>query len=187
MDFLVSATMRAPSNADRNEARSKAVKLNAAKVRAAKRDDLLRGAFAETLRKFRIDAGLTQAQLAKKAALPSYVVGSLERKGRAIDLREERKLCQALEVPIAKFLEEARQAELRALEAIEAEMQPAADVHADLGPAPPVLAFEQAYEVVSNTIKDILLHWADEALASARSRNQERLGAPRRVRRRSST
>jgi transcriptional regulator with XRE-family HTH domain len=71
------------------------------------KDDLLRKSFGEALRKWRAlkDAG-SQADLAKKAGLPAYTVGALEREEKPVDLMEIARICEAMGVDISTFLDD---------------------------------------------------------------------------------
>ncbi len=73
-----------------------------------KAEDLLRAAYSDTLRRRRTTHPdkLNQTQLSQKADLPAYVVGGLERGQRTINMEEIIKICHALEVEPARFLDE---------------------------------------------------------------------------------
>jgi len=56
------------------------------------------------IRKWRIESGLTQQALGRRADLPRRIVGSIERGERAPEKWEIVKLCQALEKPPAELI-----------------------------------------------------------------------------------
>jgi transcriptional regulator with XRE-family HTH domain len=80
-------------------------------------EDLLRAAYGDTLRKWRtLQGNLNQTELSRKAGLPDYVVGSLERRQRPLDMEELAKICHALGLGLDRFLEEAHLALLHAVQ-----------------------------------------------------------------------
>ena len=56
------------------------------------------------IRKWRIESGLTQQALGRRADLPGRIVGSIERGERAPEKWEIVRLCQALEKPPAELI-----------------------------------------------------------------------------------
>ncbi|TVQ32426.1 MAG: XRE family transcriptional regulator [Phycisphaeraceae bacterium] len=61
-------------------------------------------AFGKTLRKFRVEAGLSQEQLAAKAGLNRTYVGDVERGERNIAIINMQKLAKALRASLAEML-----------------------------------------------------------------------------------
>ncbi len=57
----------------------------------------------DALRQLRLDAGLTQAQLAQRLKKPQSYVSKFEAGERRLDLLEVREICRAVEVPFLKF------------------------------------------------------------------------------------
>lgn len=57
--------------------------------------------FAEHLKKMRLEKGLTQNQIAKKAGISRVAVGNYERGDRQPNLETSRKIADALGVPVA--------------------------------------------------------------------------------------
>jgi Helix-turn-helix len=77
------------------------------KTKEKKPEDPFRQAFATTLRKWRILKNrLPQEELSRKAGLPDYVVGSIERCQRAFSMEEIIRICHALGVGYQEFLDD---------------------------------------------------------------------------------
>ncbi len=64
-------------------------------------------AFGEALRKFRLDAGLSQEELAARADLHRTYVGDVERGERNVSLVNMWKLSEACSVKLSRLLREA--------------------------------------------------------------------------------
>jgi transcriptional regulator with XRE-family HTH domain len=75
--------------------------------RRAKRASLI-AVFAENLRRYRLEAALSQERLAELADLHRTYVGSAERGERNVSLRAIEQLASALKVPPGKLLEPPR-------------------------------------------------------------------------------
>jgi hypothetical protein len=72
-----------------------------------KGEDLLRNAFGKTLRRWRtLKGNPNQTELSRRAGLPAYVVGNIERCQRPINLEEVVKICHGLEMDHQQFLDE---------------------------------------------------------------------------------
>ena len=63
-----------------------------------------RRAFAESLRKFRQERGLSQEELAERADLHRTYVGSVERAERNVSIDNMERLAQALNVKLQEML-----------------------------------------------------------------------------------
>jgi transcriptional regulator with XRE-family HTH domain len=63
--------------------------------------------FGNTVRKLRLQLGLSQEQLAERADLHRTYIAGIERGGRNITLRSLEKLAKALGVPVASLLTDA--------------------------------------------------------------------------------
>jgi len=64
--------------------------------------------FAENLRRFRLDQGLSQEALAERAGLRRNYVGSVERGERNVSIDNMERLAQALGRNLVDFLRESR-------------------------------------------------------------------------------
>ena len=64
-------------------------------------------AFGEALRKFRLDAGLSQEELAARAELHRTYVGDVERGERNVSLVNMERLAEACGVRLSRVLREA--------------------------------------------------------------------------------
>lgn len=62
--------------------------------------------FLSLVRRIRVDAGLRQADLARKLGEPQSFVSRYESGERRLDVLELRHICQVLGVSLADFLEE---------------------------------------------------------------------------------
>lgn len=58
------------------------------------------------LRRLRMDAGITQEQLAAKLKRPQSFVSKVEAGERRLDIIELREVCSALGIPLMKFVQE---------------------------------------------------------------------------------
>ena len=67
-----------------------------------KKDDALR-VFGETVRKYRMELGISQEELADKAAIDRTYVGGVERGERNLSLRNILKIARALSVTPGKL------------------------------------------------------------------------------------
>jgi transcriptional regulator with XRE-family HTH domain len=78
--------------------------------------DLFRTAFGDTLRTWRRRHGkFKQMALSRKAGLPDYAVGSLERGSRTVVLEETIRICEVLEVDLEDFLMDVQKRALQPL------------------------------------------------------------------------
>ena len=66
----------------------------------------LRKIFSNNLRKFRIEKGLSQEELAEKARVHRTYIGSVERGERNITINVMEKISIAIEKPITEFFRE---------------------------------------------------------------------------------
>lgn len=71
------------------------------RIRASRRKQK---ALLSLLREARVEAGLTQVELAKALHMPQSFVSKYESGERRLDLLELRDVCQALRVPIVDFV-----------------------------------------------------------------------------------
>ena len=62
-------------------------------------------ALLKLIKDCRIEAGLTQAELAKALDRPQSFASDIERGSRRLDLVQLRDVCQVLGVPLATFIE----------------------------------------------------------------------------------
>jgi transcriptional regulator with XRE-family HTH domain len=63
--------------------------------------------FGDTVRKLRLELGLSQEELAERADLHRTYIAGIERGGRNITLRSVEKIARALKVSISSLLAEA--------------------------------------------------------------------------------
>lgn len=61
--------------------------------------------FLSLLREIRLEAGFTQVQLAEALNVPQSFVSKYESGERRLDLLEVRLICQALSIPLVKFVQ----------------------------------------------------------------------------------
>lgn len=90
---------------------------------ALRMPDLFVDSLGEVLRNRRKRMNLSQQVLSVKAGLAPHVVGNLERGNRTLRAHELVRICAALNVPSAIFLEEVKKAQLKALHPIEEELR----------------------------------------------------------------
>jgi transcriptional regulator with XRE-family HTH domain len=127
------------------------------------KDDLLRKSFGEALRKWRAlkDAG-SQAGLAKKAGLPAYTVGALEREEKPVDLMEIARICEAMGVDISTFLDDVTRHQVSFLVPFEEKLRDGkaqAQEVRELAASRPDL--RQALDLVCETAKKMFLDLAE--------------------------
>jgi transcriptional regulator with XRE-family HTH domain len=72
----------------------------------SRRPDLFLASLGEVLRRLRKQTGMSQHVLSIEAGLASNAVGDLERGNRAIQAQELVWICNALSIPVPRFLEE---------------------------------------------------------------------------------
>lgn len=61
--------------------------------------------FLSLLREIRLESGFTQVQLAEALNVPQSFVSKYESGERRLDLLEVRLICQALSIPLVKFVQ----------------------------------------------------------------------------------
>ena len=68
------------------------------------------GIFLRVLRQARKERGLTQAQLAERLHETQSWISKVERAEHRLDLMELRAFCQALDIPLAEFVQQVEKA-----------------------------------------------------------------------------
>lgn len=63
-------------------------------------------ALLSLLRELRIEAGITQVEMAKRLGKPQPFVSYYESGVRRLDLLELRQICSILQIPLSKFVEQ---------------------------------------------------------------------------------
>lgn len=133
--------------------------------RPEKEEDLIRAVYGDTLRRRRMTypEKLSQAQLSQKARLPAYVVGGLERCQRPINMEEIIKICHALEVEPARFLDEVHFALQNAVQPLVEDLRKGTPMEGHLSSDQDL---RKAFELVGEKLKQIFLFLAQASTAN---------------------
>lgn len=68
------------------------------------------GILVQLVRELRVEQRVTQAELAERLGIAQSLVSKMERRERRLDVAELRRVCIALGVPLAFFIEQFEQA-----------------------------------------------------------------------------